>query len=90
MHLETLPPDSPVRLLINDYETVWTRMRPGSGRPTHGIRIVSGKAFWSTINLGDNFTLQTAPPGVQIELLKTPQTASQTGPLEEPQHAKSL
>jgi hypothetical protein len=42
-------------------------MKPGGSRPTHGIRIESGKAFWAAIAIGSSFTLQTFLPTVKVE-----------------------
>lgn len=55
--LASLPSDSRTQLEINGVLTTWARMRPSAGRPTPGMRIVSGRLIWEGIARGAQFDI---------------------------------
>jgi len=75
--LERLTPGQSVSLSVDGHLTLWQRMRPGSGKPTPGLRIESGKEVWNEIPFGQSFALELiqtsdaskglgAPPAEQL------------------------
>jgi hypothetical protein len=81
--LEPTPAGARTPLIVNGQLTAWERMRPGLGRPTPGVRIVEGRAFWNVIAIGDAFRLELPdgepPVSIQVVEPETPLPRSRVG-----------